>query len=410
MTPDYRPLTTDEIIEYARRHRGDDPFRLLLKGGLPDALDPQRVADQLEGLALASTKWPWLAANDNIAYPCRLSREQSSSQAAAHYKAELIASVRNAAHAQQPLLADLTGGMGVDSLVFASVAEHVDYIERDNILCNLMSHNANALSLNNITVHNTDCVEWLETNNRHYDWFYIDPARRGKHGQKLASLTDCQPDVVCLLPMIKPWCDKLLIKTSPMIDITQASKQLNNVVAVHIVAVNHECKEVLFVLQCSQAPSISPLAVTCVDLWHNGRWENSFSADDAATPVFASSLCRYLYEPNASLMKGAHWGGICQWYNVSMLDPCTHLYTSDNFVADFPGRIFEVLKQVKLNRKAVTAELKHANVIARNYPATADTLRRQLGLADGGDDFIVATTIRGKKTGILARRLSTTIN
>ncbi|MBO4588273.1 MAG: SAM-dependent methyltransferase [Bacteroidales bacterium] len=392
-------MVGDDIIEYAWQHRGEDPVKMLLKGDLPDGLDAQKVADQLEGMAMAPTKWPWLAENRNIAYPRRLNREQSSSETAARYKASLVG--------EGETVADLTGGMGVDSMMFAYRARHVDYVERDSDLCDIMEHNARVLGLGNISCHCGDCVAWLKDCDRYFDWIYIDPARRDSLGRKLVRLADCQPDVLELLPLLRERCKRLLIKASPMIDIHDSVSRIGIVQEVHIVAVGHECKEVLFLADSGKhaASGGQRVVVKCVDTWNGGEWKNEFVWGEETPPRFAGTLQRYLYEPNSALMKGGPWGEICRWYGVEKLDRNTHLYTSERHVEEFPGRVFEMEQEMKLNRKAVRAVVERANVVVRNYPVDATTLRKQLGVADGGEKYIIATTLKGEKKGLLCRRV-----
>jgi len=389
----------DDIIEYAWQHRGEDPVKMLLKGDLPAGIDAHKLAEQLAGLAMAPTKWPWLAENKNVAYPRRLNREQSSSETAARYKASLVGEGES--------LADLTGGMGVDSMMFAYRAGQVDYVEQDADLCDIVEHNAKVLGLDNISCHCGDCIAWLKDSDRHFNWIYIDPARRDSQGRKLVKLTDCQPDVLEMLPLLRERYERLLIKASPMIDIHNSISRLGIVREVHIVAVGHECKEVLFLVDSGQhSASGGQRVVKCVDTWNGGEWKNEFVWGDDIAPIYADKVQRYIYEPNAALMKGGPWGEICQWYGVEKLDRNTHLYTSERLVEEFPGRVFEVEQEVKLNRKTVRAVVERANVVVRNYPVDAATLRKQLGVADGGEKYIIATTFKGEKKGLLCRRVS----
>lgn len=393
-------MVGDDIIEYAWLHRGDDPVKMLLKGDLPSGIDPQKVADQLEGLAVAPAKWPWLAENKYVAYPPRLNREQSSSETAARYKASLVG--------VGSTLADLTGGMGIDSLMFAQRARSVDYVEQDGELCDIMEHNSRVLGKQNIVCHCGDCVSWLKEQQRHFDWIYLDPARRDSHGRKLVCLADCQPDVLELMPLLQSIGTNLMIKCSPMIDLHDSVRRLGIVEQIHIVAVGHECKEVLFLAGDGRQAAASErrVVVKCVDIWNGGEWQNKFMLGDDCPTVYADHVLRYLYEPNAALMKGAPWGEICQWYGVKKLSRNTQLYTSEALVENFPGRLFEVECELKLNRKAVRALIGQANVVVRNYPADAVTLRRQLGIADGGERFIIATTVGNQKIGLLCRRVA----
>ena len=414
------PADIAATVAYANQHRGEDSVKLLLRGGLPANIDPRMLADQLDGVAYATVKWPSLAACDNFAYPCRLSREQSSSETAARYKAEAIVARNSDTDetgkcSRLPEIADLTGGMGVDSLMFAKVADRVDYIERDSDLYGIMAYNVQALGYGNVTCHNLDCTEWLATVNRHYDWLYIDPARRGGNGRKLVNLADCQPNVVELLPKLAAAGERVLIKASPMTDVSEGLRLLSNpmvqvvVEEVHVVAVNHECKEVLFVVASRRATGVEKYGAEpqmhCVDIWDGGRWHNSFVYGKDTVPVYADTCRRFLYEPNAALMKCAPWGEISRCYGVSKLDRNTHLFTSDLLVKDFPGRVFEIEKEVQLKAKAIHREVGKANVVVRNYPADVAGLRRQLRLAEGDGQYLIATTVRGEKKGLLCHRI-----
>lgn len=389
-------MGVSEIVDYALQHRGDDPLKMLLKGSIPPSLSRQKVAEQMEGMAMASAKWPWLAENDRIAYPCRLSREQSSSETAARYKADIIGIGDS--------VADLTGGMGIDSLMFAYRASHVDYVEQDRDLCDIMLHNSKVLELGNVSCHQAECRAWLREADRRFDWIYIDPARRDAQGRKLVSLADCQPNVLEMIPLLQSKAENLMLKCSPMIDLQDSISRLGIVGQVHIVAVGHECKEVLFCGRLSVEDPYAPVTVKCVDIWNGGVWHNEFLFHRSAPVKYAATMMSYLYEPNASLMKGAPWGEIGEWYGVEKLDRNTHLYTSARLVHDFPGRAFEVVGEVKLNRKAVRAAVEEANLLVRNYPADVATLRKQLGVAEGGQTFIVATTVKGEKKGFLCRK------
>lgn len=372
-------------------------MKMLLKGDLPSGEEAQRVAEQMEGQAMAASKWPSLAANEKVVYPRRLSREQSSSEAAAREKAQKIGAGAT--------VADLTGGMGVDSLMFARRASHVDYVEQDECLCDVMEHNARVLGLDNVTCHRGDSVAWLAATHNHFDWIYIDPARRGQQGQKLVRLADCQPNVLEMLPLLRSKGTSVMIKTSPMIDLHESLRQLGEVAEVDIVAVGHECKEVLFIADGGGQSAAGGPKVCCVDIWNGGEWRNEFVMGEERPVRYADEVKRYVYEPNAALMKGGPWGEIGEWYGVEKLDRNTHLYTSERLVERFAGRVFEVEGELKLNKKAAKAAVERANVLTRNYPVDAATLRRQLAIGDGGDQFIIATTVKGEKKGLLCHRV-----
>ena len=391
----------DDILHFANQHCEDDPLALLLqKKRYPDT-DLRLVAQQLEGRKQARTKWPSLAIRDDYFYPPRLNREQSSSEATARYKSNI------AAKFPADTLADLTGGMGVDLVFMAPLYRQADYFELDPELCTTARHNFATLGLHNITCHNTDSLTHLTHNNHHYSLIYIDPARRDSHGQKVAAFEDCTPDLTANLPLLLNRCERLLVKASPMIDLHTALSQLGTVAEVHIVAVDNECKEILFLSGNATEPVIH-----CANITATGTHLTSYtpSSESAALPHYATETGTYLYEPNAALMKGGCFNSLCQRYNLYKLARNTHLYTSDSLVDAFPGRTFEILQPVALNAKAVHQVLPQgkAHVVTRNYPIAAADLQRQLKLREGGDLFIIAATIGTRPQGWLCRRTQVT--
>ncbi|MBR4773836.1 MAG: class I SAM-dependent methyltransferase [Bacteroidales bacterium] len=390
-------------IDFARKHVNEDTARLLLSAARYPAVDMPAAVQQIEGLRMAAEKWPSLLACEDYLYPPRLNREQASSEATACYKASLIAP-----HSSLTTVADLTGGMGIDSLALATVAGHVDYVERDPQLCTLMEHNCQALGTDNVSVHCGDSLEWLEHHDR-FDLIFIDPARRDKGGRKVAAFEDCTPDLLLALPLLRSKGQRLLVKASPMIDITLALRQLGTVAEVHVVAVKGECKEVLFL--CDSVHDGSAV-VHCVNLstlsiQNTPTTQNTLtfilSEEAAAEPRYCTAAGRYLYDPHAALRKAGCFRLLGQRYGLPLIGPGSHLYTSDLLVPDFPGRTFEVLREVKLNKKNIVEALPDgkAHVVVRHFPAEAAALQRQLGLREGGDLFIVATTVGTRRTAFL---------
>ncbi|MBQ0016275.1 MAG: hypothetical protein KBT04_04775 [Bacteroidales bacterium] len=400
-------IERSSILTFANTHANDDPNRLCLwQERYPD-IDLGKVAQQLEGRKQAKTKWPWLADINSYWYPPRLNREQSSSEATARYKSETLIPIGCK-------LIDLTGGMGIDCALSAPRCSQVDYIDINPELCENMAYNCQVLGLRNVRCHCADSIEWIEQqqldSNIQPTVIYVDPARRDARGNRVAAFEDSIPNILPRLAMIMGHCDKLIIKASPMIDIAAARKELSNYLTeIHIVALHNECKEILFV--CQQQPRYPYDSITCVDL---PRQPITFDhATDACIPThYCNMLAQYLYEPNAALMKSGLYHSIGQQYAVEEIDRNSHLYTHPDLIKDFPGRIFQVIQEVKLNAKSVRQVMTAmgdsgscAHVITRNYPAAAAVLQKQLKLREGGSLFIIATTMQGKKIGVLCRQI-----
>ena len=395
---------TKESIDFARSHLHDDTARLLLSAARYPGIDMPDAVQQIEGLRTAEVKWPSLFKRDGLIYPPRLNREQASSEATALYKASL-----------NPLcarIADLTGGMGIDTLAFAAVAEHVDYVERDPALCSMMEHNLHTLGITNVSIHCDDSLAWLESQER-FDMLYIDPSRRSVAGRRVAAFEDCTPNLLASLPLLRSRCRHLLVKASPMIDIRRATEQLGAASEVHIVAVHGECKEVLFL--CGEEQSEPQ--INCVELANGysqagaGRIIStillSFAPQEEASaePQYSDCVERYLYDPHSALRKAGCYRLLGQRCGLPKLGPNTHLYTSPTLLPGFPGRVFEVLQEVGIDRKAVKSVLpdSKAHVVVRNFPAEASDLQRQLGLREGGDLFLIATTLGSRHLALLCR-------
>lgn len=408
---DFQDFAKREALSFAKEHINDDPLELLLhKQRYPD-VDLEFAVQQIEGRRTARDKWPSLLQYDEFIYPPRLNREQASSDETALHKASLA----NELWGEETFLtvADLTGGMGIDSIAFAKrsrnvnplctqVLAHVDYVERNEELCTIMEHNRKVLGLENIIIHCADSIEWLAAKDRHFDIIIIDPARRSASGRKVAAFEDCAPNILQHLELLRSHCRWLIIKASPMMDIDKGIEQLGAVSDVYVVAVKGECKELLFL--CGEQRE-EPL-IHCQNIIHgdciysNAPFTRSQEAQ--AEALFCTSVGRYIYEPDASLMKGGPYKLLSEEWGMQKLARNTHLYTSDQ-LHSWMGRTFCVLKEISLNKKAVTSLIPDgkAHVIVRNYPARAEELQRQLGLKEGGDLFVIATTVGTKKTGFI---------
>lgn len=386
---------TREFIDFVNAHKDEDTARLLLSASRYPSIDMPAAVQQIEGLRTAREKWPSLLACEDYRYPPRLNREQASSEEAALHKTSIISPLTS--RLSPITVADLTGGMGIDTLAFAKVAEHVDYVEQDLQLCALMEHNLRALGVTNVTVHCADSMEWLSDNSCLFSLIFIDPARRDTHGRKVAGFEECTPNILDYLDQLLSCCSTLMVKASPMIDIDLACRQLRCVADVHVVAIGGECKEVLFL--CRANADEEPL-IRC------GAMAFTRSMEAAAEADYCSAVGSYLYEPSAAFMKAGPYKLLGRRYGVCKLDRNSHLYTADALVDDFPGRCFRVLGELKLNRKeAVMATGGVAHVVTRNYPVAAADLQRRLGLREGGSLYIVASTVSGTPRGWLCKRV-----
>ena len=401
---------------FAKEYQGEDTSTLLLRASRYPSIDMPTAVHQIEGLRTAKEKWPSLLGCEEFLYPPRLNREQSSSEVAALHKAALYFQSFEAICSKPFHIADLTGGMGIDTFALAGwgaeeqMEVEVDYVEQNPELCKLTQSNAQALELNNIHFHCGDSMEWLSRQNRRFDLIVIDPARRDSHGRKVAAFEDCTPNLLEHLQTLREHCRRLMVKASPMVDIHTAVAQLGAVSEVHVVALNGECKEILFLVGGTENDSTSgEPKIHCIDL--NGHGAEPYGAEQiftweeeaAALPCFATNVGAYLYEPHAALMKGGCYKSICGWFGLKKLARNTHLYTDDSLIESFPGRCFKVLQPMTLNSKEAHRLIPEgkAHVVVRNYPIAAAELQKRLKLREGGSLFVIAATLGKHRMGWL---------
>ncbi|WP_266365317.1 THUMP-like domain-containing protein [Tellurirhabdus rosea] len=394
-------LLNEEEKTFLQIHITDDPATLLLRNR---TFAPERMkylAAQLTARKKARTKLPTWYAHPDVVFPPPVSVEQASSERTAAYKADLLAPPGTAG-----VVADLTGGMGVDTLAFARYAERAIYLEQQPHLAELAAHNLPLLGARNLEIRAENGVSFLRETAAPIDWVYLDPARRDERGGKLVRLEDCEPAVSDWLPLL-PKARHALIKTSPLIDIEAALRTLDKVAELHVVSVDNDCKEVLFLIHQDKEPT--EVQVTAVNLKSNGEDElfRFLRSEEKKVDVAFGPPERYLFEPNASLLKAGAFRVLAARYGLRKLAANSHLYTSSTLPDHFPGRSFEILDVVRPDRKAVQAALpeRRASLTVRNFPETADGLRKKLGLADGGDHYLFATTLQdGSRPLIITRK------
>lgn len=369
---------------FAREHRQDDVRRLLLLASQHPGIDMPAVATQVEGWHTAVSKIPSWAANDDIVWPPRLNMEQCSSEQTARYKSSL---------AEGRTLADLTGGLGVDCAFMSERFESATYVEQDERLFAISSANFGFLGLRNIHAVCADGTAVLQSLPMQ-DWIYLDPARRSGTGRKVVALDDCTPDVTALEEELLRHARQVMIKCSPMLDIHRACEQLHSVQEIHVIALGGECKELLLIL--GQKPkNPDEIGIFCINLPSREAFSFTRKEETEASCTYTPTVGQYLYEPHAALLKAGCFKLPASRYGLMKLHPNTHLYTSDTHCAEFPGRKFRVAgagKMSKNMRKSLLQDLTQANVATRNFPASVDSLRKQLRLADGGSDYLFATT------------------
>lgn len=375
-------------LNFIQIHKGDDVRLLALKADKYPEVEMSFALDQIAGWQTACRKLPTFAATDGILYPPHLSMEQCSSEATARYKAQVVSRFSGVSST----MADLTGGFGVDFYFMGREFHQATYLERQEHLCGIVSHNLALLPDTQHTAFHVECADGVEYLHqmKPVDLLYLDPARRDVHGAKTYAIEDCTPDVVQLRDLLLDKADHVMLKLSPMFDWHEAVKKLINVSEVHIVSVANECKELLVILSKQSSPSV---AVTCVNDGAAFTFEGQQEQIHYQEGGIEAGM--FLYEPNASLMKAGCFGVLCNRYGVRMIGKDSHLFIASKAISDFPGRKFQIETITSLkNAKQSLHEHDKANITVRNFPMTVAELRKRLKLKDGGDNYVFATTFQ----------------
>ena len=365
----------------------------------PEGIDLHYCLRQIAGMQAARKKLPSWTKTDGIIYPAKLPMEQCSSEQTATYKQQLA--LRLLPEKRQRMV-DLTGGFGVDFCAMAKLFDGADYVEQNKDLCEIARHNFALLGLQKATIHNTTCENFLDEMGD-FSLIFLDPSRRDAVGRKVIALSDCSPNVEALQGKLLDYAPVVMVKLSPMIDIQDTLRRLPYVSEVHVVSVGGECKEVLLVL-CRQKGIIR---YYCTNITTQVQTFCTDSRD--AEPAIAPLPDRYLYEPNASIMKAGVQNALCQHYDVRKLHPFSHLFTSAHFIEDFPGRTFVIdgyCSFAKKDLKSFLSGINQCNLTVRNFPATVAELRKRLKLREGGDCYLFATTLSDGSHALLRCRQS----
>jgi hypothetical protein len=407
-----------KLTAFVQEHIGDDPTRLILDRKKWPDIDMDLAVSCIQSRRKLKGKVQEWFSNPDLIFPVGLSAEQCSSSATGIYKSGLALRI---ADGRPFRLADLTGGLGVDSWYFSKKAEQVWYHEMQEKLCTAAEHNFQSLNAENIIVRNIistpETIDGILSEARP-DIVYMDPARRGEGGKKVFLIEECTPDVLTLKEQIFRHCRHILLKLSPMADITMACSRLGTTCReVHIVATGGECKELLiwmdrewsgdYTITAVELPSGYPemdpatfsfsgseekIATASTrprnDVMLSSRAESSLSSR-------AESRDLFLFEPGKALMKAGCFNLLANSFGLSKLGVSTHYYVTESpDKADELkpyGKVYMILSVQPLDKrsiKAAGAAYPRAEVTARNIPMDTETLRKKLGVTSGDDAHI----------------------
>lgn len=370
-------ILTQEFQDYLKIIEQEDFKSIGLKKSLFDGISSAEIAQQLKGIQVAKHKLPTLYSTKNIYFPPSINLEQASSEAAANYKSSLV---------KGKTLIDLTAGFGIDTMAFAKNFEKVYHIEQNPELSEIVQHNAQILAPNLETYTGT-FQSFFETNpESKFDVIYLDPARRNSSGRKFI-LEDLEPNILEWMPTFFEKSNKIIIKLSPLLDITSTLQQIDSISEIHIVALKNEVKDFLLIID-KNCSTKNPL-IKAINLESN-QPEFSFNFEDEYNSnANFGTVQQYIYEPNVAILKTGAFKLLSEKFNLHKLHQNTHLYTSNELLNEFPGKIYSVEKHINHPKKEILKS--KANLLVKNYNQAIDIVKKKFKITDGGETTLIFT-------------------
>lgn len=378
-----------EVQEFISKNLKIEITKIILKGSPFEDIESKELANQILAKKKSEKKLPTWFSSKNIYYPNKISIEQTSSEITAAFKSKLVTGKS---------IIDITGGFGVDCFYFSKQFKKVIHCEINSELSTIVKHNYQQLNAKNIETNAINGFDFLKETNDTFDCIYVDPSRRSDVKGKVFLLKDCLPYIPPKIDFFFTKANQILIKVSPILDITNTINELKNVKSVHIVAVHNEVKELLFLLEKNYAESTNIIAV---NIGKSKTDEFSFEYQSKETSNFSEPLS-YLYEPNSAILKSGGFHQISNKYNVHKLEENSHLYTSESFI-DFPGRAFKIVDILSYDKKKLKKRFSKskANITTRNFPKTVAQIRKEINIKDGGTNYLFFTTTINKNLKVI---------
>lgn len=403
-----------ETSEFIQRHLGCDPLALRLRYGGKKVgdVDIPMALTQIEARGKARVKLkPWLEAHPDFMFPDTLSAEQCTAWQVAEYHARVAGNPDS--------VLDLTCGLGVDAMTMAAQAGSVTASDISDAHVQCAETNACILGLKSFEAVHCDASDFLKRlhSDARFSLIFADPARRDAHSRRTYALEDCSPDILQLMPLIKAHTSRLMVKVSPMLDVTRVVEQMNSVTTLYAISLKGECKELL--LDCDFVNPSTQVRCVAVDISASGiAGEFEFFIDrnsgralapgSDATALFINAPEQvrpgmWLFEPNSSLMKFinvAPLGSLCP--AMSKLGANTHLWVSDAPLPyGIPGRVLLIKDVLTAGKRTASCLSGHINIVTRNFPESAEKVKKQLKVKDGGRDYLYCCRIGDRHARML---------
>lgn len=323
--------------------------------------------------------------------------EQCSSSLTAAYKFKNIVSKNSL---------DLTGGFGIDSFFLSLTSDSHHYCEQNEELAEIVKHNFKKLAVSNVHFHQLSAERYVSDDSQQYDVIFIDPDRRPSNNQRKFQLEDLSPNLLELKDKLYTLSPLIIIKLSPIIDLSVILESFTNVSKIQIIAIKGEVKEVVVLVE----PRVNKNTTIETANYINSGWMvDEFEPSLEQDPLHYDKVKLFLYEPHAGLMKTQAWWYIQQQYKLSKIAPHSHYFTSDEYLENFPGRVLNVTEVYEFKKKNFKKWIGgNYSVLSRNFGKPAEQLKKQFKIKESAEYFLIFTSdLHHNKIVIIANKLNT---
>ena len=386
-------LLHEDVQQFIYDHLQNDIYNLSLQGVPFEKVSAGEIADQIRGILTVQQKAPGFF-KKGLLFPSKTSLEQMSSDVTAKYKASILPKMKS--------LIDCTGGFGIDTFYLSEKARTTHYCEQNKELVRIAEHNFQ-LHNKKIHVHEGNGLEILQKIGK-IDLVYLDPSRRTAGKKKIISLEQSSPNILQHWQMILSHAREVLLKLSPMLDISYLLEQLTCIFEIHIISVKNDVKEII--VRASQARQ-EDVKITIADFDGQHWFQHAVNEQDSAlVNIQEIPEQAFIYEPLSVVFKAEYQDDLAAKYNLNKIARHSHLYLSTEKISEHFFKSYQYSRVLSFHVKKLKRLLPepHVNVITRNFPLSPQQVVKKLGKKEGGQTFLLCTQTENSKLCFIAEK------
>ena len=386
-------LLHEDVQQFIYDHLQNDIYNLSLQGVPFEKVSAGEIADQIRGILTVQQKAPGFF-KKGLLFPSKTSLEQMSSDVTAKYKASILPKMKS--------LIDCTGGFGIDTFYLSEKARTTHYCEQNKELVRIAEHNFQ-LHNKKIHVHEGNGLEILQKIGK-IDLVYLDPSRRTAGKKKIISLEQSSPNILQHWQMILSHAREVLLKLSPMLDISYLLEQLTGIFEIHIISVKNDVKEII--VRASQARQ-EDVKITIADFDGQHWFQHVVNEQDSAlVNIQEIPEQAFIYEPLSVVFKAEYQDDLAVKYNLNKIARHSHLYLSTEKISEHFFKSYQYSRVLSFHVKKLKRLLPetHVNVITRNFPLSPQQVVKKLGKKEGGQTFLLCTQTENSKLCFIAEK------